>query len=227
MTAVPAPDPATVREASLDEVGRLGLPVPPAQFPLVWEPGDEIALRPTIEVEARIAVLHLIQARCFGMPAEAAMGWLLNSRLVDSVTPPEWDFVTGGKGDHRSFVLHHDALFALTWVLGLTRQLDPSLPVDDDLVAKLPNIAAGETFDQWRSRLLVAPQHPADAAALLDLHYCLDWAYLESEREGLPLPGVIDSHAIGQRRWALEWAVVLLGPYHDPAPGWEEVDLST
>ncbi|BCL15587.1 DUF4272 domain-containing protein [Micromonospora sagamiensis] len=227
MTAVPAPDPGAVREASLDELGRLGLPLPPENFPLVWEPGDEVELRPTVEVEARIAVLHLILARCFGMSTEAAMSWLLASRLVDSVTPPEWDFVTAGKGDHRSFVLHHDALFALTWVLGLTRQLDPSLPVDQDLVAKLPNIVGGETFDRWRGRLLVAPQHPADAAALLDLHYCLDWAYLKSERDGLPLPGEIDSHSIGQRRWALEWAVVLRGPYHDPPPGWEEVDLST
>lgn len=227
MTLVPAPDPAAVREASLDELARLDLPLPPANFPLVWEPGDEVELRSTAEVEARAAVLHLILARCFGMPAEAVMGWLLANRLVDAITPPEWEFLTVGKGDHRSFVLYHDALFALTWVLGLTKQLDPSLPVDRDLVEKLPNVVGGETFDHWRSRLLVAPQHPVDAAALLDLHYCLDWAYLESERSGLPLPGEVDSHAIGQRRWALEWAVMLYGPYHDPPPGWEEVDLST
>jgi hypothetical protein len=63
-------------------------------------------------------------------------------------------------------------------------------------------------------------------AALLDLYYCLDWAYLEAERRGAQLPGVLDSNAIGQRRWALEWAVVFTGPYHDAPPGWEEIDLS-
>ena len=36
----------------------------------------------------------------------------------------------------------------------------------------------------------------------------------------------VDSNAIGQRRWALEWAVVFTGPYHDRPPEWEEVDLS-
>ena len=40
-------------------------------------------------------------------------------------------------------------------------------------------------------------------------------------------PGWSTRNAIGQRRWALEWAVILRGPYHDEPPGWEEVDLST
>lgn len=225
--AVPAPNPRMVRAASLEELSRLGLPLPPAHFPLVWEPGDEIELRPTGELETRVAVLHLILARCFGMPPQAAMSWLLASHLVETVTPPEWQFVTGGKGDHRSFVLHYDALYALAWVLGLTRQLDPTLPVDERLVERLPNILAGETVRHWRSRTLTAPRHPADAAALLDLHYCLDWAYLEVEHAHRTPPGLVDANAIGQRRWALEWAVVLRGPYHDEPPGWEEVDLST
>jgi hypothetical protein len=73
----------------------------------------------------------------------------------------------------------------------------------------------------------VAPRNAAAAAAVLDLYYCLDWAYLEAERRRQPLPGLIDSNAIGQRRWALEWAVVFRGPYHEAPVGWEEVDLST
>ena len=56
------------------------------------------------------------------------------------------------------------------------------------------------------------PAVAGDAAVQLDLYYCLDWAYLEAERRRLPLPGQIDSNAIGQRRWALEWAVVFTGP---------------
>src|SRR3954447_21069720 len=145
-----APDPRAVREASLDELERLRLPLPPAgfppiseaghptelrpsAFPLIWEPGDAIELRPTAEIEVRAAVLHVVVARCFGMPTEAAMSWLLGSRLVDFVTPPEWQFVAGAKGDHRSFVLHHDAVFALAWLLGLSRHLDPTAPPEERL----------------------------------------------------------------------------------------------
>jgi hypothetical protein len=215
-----------VRTANIDRMRALGLPLPPTEHPLVWESGDTVELRPTAEMEARLAILHLLLARCFGMPPRGGMGWLLSSHLVEQVTPPEWEFVTGQAGDHRSFVLHHEAIFALTWLLGMTRQLDPTVPSDERLVELLPNIAAGETFAAWRSRTLAAPRDPAQAAVQLDYHYCLDWGYLEAEKTGAPLPGLIDADAIGQRRWALEWAVVFRGPYHDPPAGWEEVDLS-
>jgi len=225
--AVHAPDPRPIRAASVDELRRLRLPAPPPQFPLVWEPGDEVELRPTGEIEARTAVLHLVLARCFGMPAQAAMSWLLGSHLVELVTGPEWQFVVAERGDRRSFVLHHDAIFALSWLLGLAKHLDPTAPTDDRLIESLPHLPTGETFRAWRSRVLAAPRDAAEAAAMLDFYYCLDWAFLEMERRGAAAPGVIDANAIGQRRWALEWAVVFRGPYHDPPAGWEEIDLTT
>ncbi|GAA0817045.1 hypothetical protein Sya03_01860 [Spirilliplanes yamanashiensis] len=221
-----APDPRGVRDASLDELERLGLPLPPPQFPLVWEPGDTVELRGTRDIEARTAVLHVVVARCFGMPTDLAMQWLLASHLVDQVTPPEWQFVMGGSGDHRSFVLHHDAVFALAWVLGLSKHLDPTSAPEQRLMRQMPDLPAGETFDVWRARALVAPRDAVEVAALLDLYYCLDWAFMAAEKDGLPLPGEVDGNAIGQRRWALEWAVVFRGPYHEPPPGWEEIDLS-
>ena len=225
--SVSAPDPRPIRAASVDELRRLRLPTPPAGFPLVWEPGDEVELRPTGDIEARTAILHLVLARCFGMPPQAAMSWLLNSHLVELVTPPEWQFVVAERGDRRSFVLHHDAIFALAWLLGMSKHLDPTAPTDERLMEALPHLPEGETFRAWRSRILAAPRDAAEAAAMLDFYYCLDWSYLEAERRGIDLPGVIDANAIGQRRWALEWAVVFRGPYHDPPGGWEEVDLST
>jgi Domain of unknown function (DUF4272) len=117
-------------------------------------------------------------------------------------------------------------VFALAWLLGLSGHLDPGQPPDDELMRIMPDLPAGESFAAWRSRTLVAPRDADDAAVLLDLYYCLDWAFQEAERAGLPVPGELNSNAIGQRRWALEWAVVLSGPYHDEPPGWEEVDLS-
>jgi len=224
---VPVPDPRAVRTANLEELRRLRLPLPPPQFPLVWEPGDRVELRPTAEIEARTAILHLVVSRCFGMPAEAGMSWLLAAHLMEAVTPLEWQFVAGNKGDHRSFVLHHDAVFALAWVLGLVDHLDPESPTDERLMGMLPNLVADETYAQWRSRTLVAPRSAVEVAAMLDLYYCLDWAHLEIERVGAERPGMIDANAIGQRRWALEWVTVFHGPFHDPPCGWEQVDLST
>jgi hypothetical protein len=224
---VPAPDPAAVRAANVEELYRLRLPLPPSTFPLVWEPGDEVALRPVPELEARTAILNVVLARSFGMPSQMAMAWLLDARLMERVTPPEWHYLTSGQGDDHSFALHHEALTALAWLLGLTKSLDPAAPGDDHLTPLMPDLRGGETFPAWRSRSLVAPRDPVAAAAVLDLYYCLDWSYLEAERRREPLPGLIDSNAIGQRRWALEWGVVFRGPYHDEPVGWEDVDLST
>jgi hypothetical protein len=226
VTIQAAPDPRAVRDASLDELARLALPLPPPGSQTSGKPGDTVRLRPTADIEERAAVLHVVVARCFGMPTEAAMDWLLASRLVERVTAPEWQFVTGAKGDHRSFVLHHDAVFALAWLLGLSRHLDPTSPPEDRLMLQMPRLPEGETFDSWRSRSLVAPRDATEAAVLLDLYYCLDWSFQRAQRAGLPLPGEINADAIGQRRWALEWAVVLGGPYHGRPPDWEEVDLS-
>lgn len=226
-TPVPAPDPLAVREASLRELRRLGLPAPPSSFPLVWEPGDLVELRPVTEIEARMAILNVVLARSFGMPPELAMQWLLEAHLIDRLTPPESRFVLAGDGDYEVFHLHIDAMFALAWVLGIATDLDPAAPPADGLMKLMPNLPSGEPFQEWRRRTLIAPRQAAEAAIALDLYYCLDWSYLEAERSRAPLPGLIDSNAIGQRRWGLEWAVVLVGEYHEPPPSWEEIDLST
>lgn len=221
------PDPVAVREATVLQLELLHLPIPPENFPLVWEIGDEVELRPRTELEARCGVLNLVLARAFGLPAPDAVRWLEDAGLTDRLTEPEWRFVADGLGDVQSFALHTEALAALAWLLSLVKVLDPAGPGLHNAVPLFPDVARGERYRSWQGRVLAAPRDPRDAAVALDLYYCLDWSYLEAERHRLRLPGMIDSNAIGQRRWALEWAVLLHGPFQDAPPEWEEVDLST
>jgi Domain of unknown function (DUF4272) len=221
---VPAPDPLAVRAASLQELERLGLTLPPETFPRVWDEGDQVELRSTLEIERRAAILHLILERTFGMPPDAAELWLDENDLAHDVTAPEWLWITEEVGDRRSFALHLEALAGLSWVLGLIKVLDPVEP-PQSLVALFPDLPAGETFVEWQARTLAAPRDPAIVAAALDLHYCLDYGFLRVT-DGT-YPGLLDANAIGQRRWALEWACVFSGPNHDAPVGWEEIDLST
>jgi hypothetical protein len=225
--SVTAPNPQRVREANLEELHRLRLPLPPPDFPLVWEPGDQVELRPGVEIEARAACLNVVLARAFGMPPELAVQWLAEARLVDRLTPPEWQFVADDAGDAHAFALHVEALFALAWLLGIAMDLDPLRPAAEGLMERLPNLAQGESFDAWRRRTLAAPRSAVAAAQQLDLYYCLDWSLQEAGRRRLPLPGQVEPAAVAQRRWALEWAVVFAGPYHGAPPGWAQVDLST
>ncbi|WP_345634344.1 DUF4272 domain-containing protein [Rugosimonospora acidiphila] len=216
-----------IRVSTIAELERLGLPVPPSSYPLVWEPGDEVELRSRLELEARCAIINIVLACAFGMPGRDALAWLDDAGLTGQATPPELSFLAEGEGDLRSFALHTEALAALGWLLSVVRRLDPAAPGAENIASLLPNLPAGEGFRSWQARVLTAPRDPRDAAAALDLYYCLDWSYLRAEELHLALPGYIDSNAIGQRRWALEWAVLFHGPFHDDPAGWEEVDLST
>lgn len=222
---IPAPDAEEVRAASLAELSRLRLPLPAAGFPQVWDAGDQIGLRSRDAIEERAAIINVVLARCFGMPPPQAMQWLLAARLLERLTGPEWRFVASGQGDRQAFALQLEALFALAWLLGLTPALDPTLPSTGGLSRLFPDLRARESFEAWRARTLTAVRSPAEAAGQLDRYYCLDWAYLEAERRRLALPGLIDSNAVGQRRWALEWAVLFRGPYHDQPRGWSDIEL--
>src|SRR5690606_6250777 len=193
----------------------------------MWEPGDTVELRPLNELTGRTAILNVVLARCFGMPGEAAMAWLLDAHLLDRLTKPEWSFIATGEGEQASFALHLEAIYALAWLLGLVPHLDPKEPAPDTLVAQLPHLPSKESYQNWQRRTNPTPAPAPEAAIVLDLFYCLDWSYVTAERRNFRLPGLIDSKTIAQRRWALQWAVILRGPYQRPPADWEEVDLST
>lgn len=223
---VPAPDPAMIRQASLEELERMGIPLPSENFPLIWEAGDEVELRPIEEIEARVAILVVIMERVFGMPGDLAVKWLLDADLIDHLTPTEWRFIAGAGGNPDEFSRHMDALFAFAWLLGFADHLDPGMQAPEGLPRHFPQLRENESYAAWRSKHLPMPRPPEEAAVLLDLYYCLDRVNYEALREGLPPPGPVKPHQIVQRRWALEWAVLFSGPFHEPAPRWEDVDLS-
>jgi hypothetical protein len=228
MTA-PAPDPYRVRATNVETLHRLDLPEPPPAFPLIWQPGDGVALRPPSEIQGRAAILNVVYARCYGMPGQAAMAWLLDAHLLDHLSKQEWTFLTADDGQemasHPSFALHLEAIYAFAWLLGLVPELDPREPAPGGLVEKMPHLPSKEAFSTWLARANPTLAPAAEAAAALDLIYCLDWAYLEADRLRVRLPGLVHPKLIAQRRWALQWAVVFRGPYHGAPRGWEEIDL--
>lgn len=225
--AVDVPDPVTVRMGTVEELRRLGVRVPPPQYPLVWDPGDTVRLRRRGDLAARAAILGVLLATHDGLPRRQAMRWLRDARLLERVTPREWRFIAGGVGDAALIDLERDALHGLAWLLGLVDDLDPRLPRSPYLAGLLPDPRTpGEEYPAWRATVPRDGRDPVEAAVLLDLYYCLDWAYQEADRRREDPPGAVPPVAIGARRWALEWAVVLTGRYHEDPAGWEDVDLS-
>src|SRR5256885_9017424 len=160
---VPAPDPSYVRAESLEQLYRLRLPMPPDNFPLVWEPGDEVELRTRSDLEGRAAILNVVLARTFGMTSQQAMSWLLDAHLMDRLTQPEWHYVVSGEGDVRSFMLHSEALAALAWLLSMIKWLDPAAPGTGNVAQFFPDLPRGETYGQWRGPGAAVPPPPPPA----------------------------------------------------------------
>ncbi len=205
-TVIDSPDPAAVRAASLDELLHLGLPLPGPHRPLLWQPGDRVALRTLDEIEARAAILNVAIARTVGMPPDAAMAWLLDARLLAHVTPLEWRYIVTGEGDRRVHAMQREALAAFAWLIRLVDELDPTSAADDKVADLFPDLWSGERYARWKSRILPASRKPLDAVVVLDLYTCLEWALEAADQHGEPA-GEFARAVVSQRRWALAWAV--------------------
>lgn len=206
------PDPEPIRQRGIVALRRFGLPVPPPGFPTLWGWGAPARLRQRDEIEARLAVVSVVLARCFGMPQDAAMAWLLESHLLETVTTPEWRFILGGDlGDHRVFPLHKEAALVLAWTLGLAIDLDPTRPASGGLLEKLPNLPQRESYQGWRARTLAVPRKPVEVAVHLDLYTLLEWSVLEARQLRQPVREWMDLNTFGQRRLTLEWVLTLPG----------------
>ncbi|WP_460495810.1 DUF4272 domain-containing protein [Glycomyces tarimensis] len=206
----------------MDGLSALGIPAPPDQFPLPFPDGRLPGLRPRFHMEARAAILNIVQARVFDMPEELAMRWLLDGHVLDHLTPDEWGFIACGRGERARYADQLESLYAIAWLLGLVDHLDPAVACAEDLPELLPDLRRPESFSSWRDRNLTTTRDAGVVAEMLDLYYCLDWFCDQARRGGKPLPRGVDDSLVWHRRWALEWAVVFA---EERPVNWDEVRL--
>lgn len=218
-------DPRQIRRRTCDGLAHLGLAVRPDLLPRIFGPNDNVAVRPPSDLEARAAILNVVQARVFEMPPELAMRWLLDAHVLDDLTSAEWQFIATGNGDARRFSDQLESLYALAWMLGLTSHLDPSRYCSEQLPTLMPDLRAGEPFADWRGRALPAPREAVEVAEMLDLYCCLDWMCEEARRHGERPPARLDHSMIWHRRWSLEWSLVPAGSNRADTCPWDRVQM--
>jgi hypothetical protein len=218
-------DPRHIRTRTCDGLTQLGVPVRPDYLPLIFAPGEDVALRPMRDIESRAAILNVVQARVFDMPPQAAMRWLLDAHVLEALTSDEWQFIATGRGDARRYSEQLESLYTLAWMLGLVPHLDPSEYCSDSLPTLMPDLRTGEAFDKWKGRTLPSCRDAVEVAEMLDLYCCLDWLYTDARQRGGGPPGPHDESLIWHRRWALEWVVVLSGPGRAGVTPWDQVRL--
>ena len=219
-------DPRHIRTRTCEDLAQLGVSVRPDYLPLIFSPGEDISLRPLKDIEARAAILNVVQARVFDMPPQLAMRWLLDAHVLEDLTPDEWQFIASGRGAPQRFSEQLECLYALAWMLGLAPHLDPSEYCSDGLPSLMPDLRTSEPFGAWRARTLPSGRDAVEIAEMLDLYSCLDWLYSDARNRNTPPPGPLDESLLWHRRWALEWVVVLAGRNRRGSqPSWDAVSL--
>lgn len=218
-------DPRHIRTRTCDDLAQLGVTVHPDYLPLIFAPGEDISLRRIRDIEARAAILNVVQARVFDMPPQLAMRWLLDAHVLEELTPDEWQFIATGKGTPQRYSEQLECLYTLAWALGLVPHLDPSEYCSDALPSLMPDLRTSESFGTWRARTLPACRDAVEIAEMLDLYSCLDWLYSDARNRRRNPPGPLDESLLWHRRWALEWVVVLTGRGRRPPAGWDQVGM--
>lgn len=205
-------DTGDIRRHTRETVRKLGYP-DPKTLPLI---DSNVSCRSPQDVVERLLVLNCVAAIAYGFPASRGRGWLQQEHLEGALSSRESAFVMHGRAEPEEFQLQVEALWALTWVIGLVPDLDFTLSCRGDFVAMLPDLQRNESGELIRGKAALRSER--ELLSALDLAYCLHWGEREASRNWWPrrrppLPG------IRQRRHALEWVL--------SSQDWDAVVLDT
>lgn len=205
-------DPLELRQQSLNAVSALGYPTN-AALPLL----DRLSVaRQPCEVARRALVLHACSAASYGFPVERARGWITENSLSADVSPEEQVFLADGAGA-EAFRVRPEALWALTWVLGLADDFQLHEAMPQDAVARYPDLRR-ESAAAWLGRCAKTRSN-LEVALALDFYYCVHWALVEDRLQGRYMPNALPEYIVVERRRALEWCF--------GEASWDEISLDT
>lgn len=216
-------DPRQIRSRTCDALSQLGIAVRGDQLPQIFAPGADVEVRTLRDIEARGAILNIVQARVFDMPPHMAMRWLLDAHVLEDLTADEWQFIATGRGDPQRFSEQLESLYTIAWMLGLVAGLDPARYCSDNLPSLMPDLRSAEPFERWRARTLPSCRDAVEVAEALDLYGCLDWLCVQSRQHGMVVPGNLDESVVWHRRWALRWLVVAPGQDRGYWTPWDDI----
>jgi hypothetical protein len=188
------------RSRSLARLTEAGITIPTA-LPSI---GD-FSLRPADEILDRIICLNAVAAVAYGFSREHASAWLSREQLFANLTEDERLFISKGVGDADTFKIQVEGIWALSWIVGIVKEIDFWRECDPHFVTLLPNLKSAESSSGFRARARVRDNAAVGAEA--DLAYCLHWTIREADIHGAPVPAGITPYIVTQRRRAFDWAI--------------------
>lgn len=203
-------------------LGEQGIVLPYAAIPSLGELADgkstvEIAKRSLALFASICIVAEPTQRRRYAK--EKVRRWLTSNGIGD-LSRNERALVFDEKVTHALEVAASqelDALYALTWSIGLVEKLDPEARISATFGEIFPNIELDSPAHQFISE--ARKREPTELINTLDKYFCLDWAFRESSLTGAPPPIAVPWLVVRKRRFALEWIL--------SENEWDEISLDT
>jgi hypothetical protein len=192
-------DSKAAREQSHRVAQELGLPIND------WLPQLELSplSRTESQVVDRMLAMAVIAMVDGGMPKQMAADWFQRNVKQHFLTPDERDILFGDAVDDNESHYHPEAIFALCWAVGMVEDLDFSRTFDHSVISLFPRVSENESSDALRARAQFRPV--AEITAMLDLAYCVHWAFVQCRVKKQPFSEKVPPSVVYERRLALEW----------------------
>jgi hypothetical protein len=195
--------PEEIRSRSRQLARSLGYPRPPEDL----APPEVRRVRSRDELVERALVLNVVISSAYGLEPAAALAWLRQERLLDSLFDDEREFLADvSEGLHVEDVfrkLQVEALWALLWALSLVDELDFDRGCGAGVIGIVPDIEDGE--DSGELRAAVQQREARELYEAYDLATCLAWAIGDPDLQVGFSPGDVEPYVVWERRRALAW----------------------
>lgn len=222
---VPYPPDALARRARTEEqLGGLGIRVPPGLPPVVA--GGEVRWRSPAEVAGRAlalaAVAVVAETRGEGDPLPTANLDASLPGYAAFLSPEERAFLAeraSPPAQIAKFSWRYEALALLQWALGWLGQLPFPTAICD--VPDVMRAALGHSRRIGAALPEFSLRPDADLLDALDLHYRLHWLARDAQLKGQPASHGLEAGVIQERHHALNWLI------RAQDSDWDDVDTPT
>jgi len=164
-------------------------------------------LRPIEEIKGRMSVMNALINIAFEAPIEYISEWIYKHDLANHLSPTERELLSTDLSevsdeDINALTWYMEGLYTLMWVTKIADHLDENAHMDEELAAKLPNLAEAETNQKLSS--LQHIQSDEDTYHMLDYYSHL----LLYQNSGLhPSDIALDEGSLYERCKALTWVL--------------------
>lgn len=177
---------------------------------------EQAILRDTEAIALRALGIFAVAEYAETRSKEQLAARIQQYQLTDVFTPQEREFTTSDDPEDIEiikFQQRYEALWALLWALGYVHTLGrPDYFVDMPQLREIIETRSRATF------LMDAARRPlSDVLDTLDLTLRYDWAVMDAELYGNPVPANLKAAVAYERHYALKWVT----GYQDQA--WDEV----